>query len=96
MPGPDGRQLDHDTLHQYLWRHSDIRGNIRIRTGKLGELLGIGAVRASRLMWEMELAGRIKKTSEGSKLRAGTWKIRDPQDWRWTDPAWALWNKWSR
>lgn len=76
-PGNTKDKIDHDLLHDYLWKRSDRLNQMTISTGELADSLGVTIYSMSRIIGDMIKAGRLRRI--GSKI-----EVIDPELYMWT------------
>jgi DNA-binding MarR family transcriptional regulator len=74
-----GVKVDRAALHRVLWRRTDRRRTLKIHQGMFGEELGISPWHLSRLLKELEDAGRVRKLTT-DRHYVGTYVVYDPAD----------------
>lgn len=72
--------LDRHGLHVWLWENSDRMGRITVRGPELSDQLGITKFHLSRILGELQEAGRMKLLARG-KAKIPTFIIADPAAW---------------
>lgn len=65
-------KIDRELFHQYLWRHTDRKGFLRITQQELVKKLQVSQSTMSRLYDELKAEGKLIKHGDR------TWKVQDP------------------
>lgn len=78
---PENTPIDRDALHEYLWRHTDRLGKVKVVQRILARDLDVTHYTISRIFREMREEGRVRKIGS-DKLNVSTYLIVDPEVWR--------------